>query len=137
MAAQFGCGRRSLAATAGGGNSRRSRASSVSSSGSGQMRPARRARRMHSPAAVALTPRAAAILRLDMPAADSLSRSRILRMGNLGPGIGALLLWKGAKPMLIRGLPNGARPSRPEESHLEPLTDPDLTLSRHPARAIA
>ena len=28
-------------------------------------------------------------------------------------------------------------PSRPEEFHLEPLTDPDLTLSRHPARAIA
>src|SRR5215831_15326977 len=78
------------------------------------MRPARRARRMHSPAAVALIPRAAAILRLDMPAADSLSRSRILRMGNLGPGIGALLLWKGAKPMLIRGLPNGARHTHPQ-----------------------
>jgi len=28
-------------------------------------------------------------------------------------------------------------PSRPEEFHPEPLTDPDLTLSRHPARAIA
>src|SRR5690242_13080259 len=27
-------------------------------------------------------------------------------------------------------------PSRPGESHPEPLTDPDLTLSRHPARAI-
>jgi hypothetical protein len=26
-------------------------------------------------------------------------------------------------------------PSRPGESHPEPLTDPDLTLSRHPARA--
>ena len=39
------------------------------------------------PAAVALTPRLTAIWRLDMPAADSLSTSRILRMGNLGPGI--------------------------------------------------
>jgi hypothetical protein len=29
------------------------------------------------------------------------------------------------------------RPSRPGEFHPEPLTDPDLTLSRHPARAIA
>jgi hypothetical protein len=28
-------------------------------------------------------------------------------------------------------------PSRPEELHLGPLTDPDLTLSRHPARATA
>src|SRR5580704_14836683 len=45
---------------------------------------------MQSPAAVALTPRLAAILRLDMPAADSLSTSRILRMGNLGPGIAPL-----------------------------------------------
>jgi hypothetical protein len=29
------------------------------------------------------------------------------------------------------------RPSRPEEFHPEPLTDPDLTLSRDPARATA
>ena len=28
-------------------------------------------------------------------------------------------------------------PSRPGEFHPEPLTDPDVTLSRHPARAIA
>jgi hypothetical protein len=28
-------------------------------------------------------------------------------------------------------------PSRPGELHPEPLTEPDLTLSRHPARAIA
>src|SRR6266480_2774003 len=28
-------------------------------------------------------------------------------------------------------------PSRPGEFHPEPLTDPDLTLSRHPARAVA
>jgi hypothetical protein len=27
-------------------------------------------------------------------------------------------------------------PSRPGESHPEPLTDPDLNLSIHPARAI-
>jgi predicted ATP-dependent endonuclease of OLD family len=37
------------------------------------------------------------------------------------------------------GLPDSARelPSRPGEFHPEPLTDPDLTLSRHPARATA
>ena len=29
-----------------------------------------------------------------------------------------------------------ASPSRPGKLHPEPLTDPDLTLSRHPARAI-
>ena len=29
------------------------------------------------------------------------------------------------------------KPSRPGEFHPEPLTDPDLTLSRHPARATA
>jgi len=28
-------------------------------------------------------------------------------------------------------------PSRPGEFHPEPLTDPDVTLSRHPARATA
>jgi hypothetical protein len=28
-------------------------------------------------------------------------------------------------------------PSRPGELHPEPLTDPDVTLSRHPARATA
>jgi hypothetical protein len=28
-------------------------------------------------------------------------------------------------------------PSRPGESHPEPLTDPDMNLSIHPARAIA
>jgi len=58
--------------------------------GNGQVSPTRRARRMDSPAAVALTPRLAAIWRLDIPAADSLSTSRILRMGNLGPGIGSV-----------------------------------------------
>src|ERR1700738_961136 len=45
---------------------------------------------MHSPAAVARAPRLASILRFDMPAAHSLSTSRILRMGNLGPGIAPL-----------------------------------------------
>src|SRR6202022_1949970 len=32
---------------------------------------------------------------------------------------------------------SGELPSRPGELHPEPLTDPDLTLSRHPARATA
>jgi hypothetical protein len=54
-------------------SSARDSAASDKPSGNGQPRPACRARRMHSPAAVALTPRLAAILRLDMPAADSLS----------------------------------------------------------------
>ena len=35
----------------------------------------------------------------------------------------------------LRDLP--VLPSRPGEFHPEPLTDPDLTLSRHPARATA
>src|SRR6516164_10989173 len=34
-----------------------------------------------------------------------------------------------------RGAPTELVPSRPGEFHPEPLTDPDLTLSRHPARA--
>src|SRR5262249_20332108 len=38
--------------------------------------------------------RLAAILRLDMPAAVNRSTSRILRIGNLAPGIGPLSLWK-------------------------------------------
>ena len=42
----------------------------------------------------------------------------------------------------LPGLPSlpsrpGELPSRPGELHPEPLTDPDLTLSRHPARATA
>ena len=82
-------------------------------SGSGQARPARRARRMQSPAAVALTPRLAAILRLDMPAADSLSTSRILRMGNLAPGIVSLPVER-SEAMPIRGSPNGVRHTRPQ-----------------------
>ena len=37
-----------------------------------------------------------------------------------------------------RSRPNLQRlPSRPGEFHPEPLTEPDLTLSRHPARATA
>jgi hypothetical protein len=31
---------------------------------------------------------------------------------------------------------NTGRPSRPEEFHLEPLTDPDVNLSIYPARII-
>src|SRR5215468_7122697 len=68
---------------------------------------------MHSPAAVALTPRLAAILRLDMPAADSLSTSLILCMGNLGPGM-PRSLWKRSEAMPIRRSPNGARHPRPQ-----------------------
>src|SRR6201994_1260608 len=63
---------------------------------------------MHSPAAVALTPRLAAILRLDMPAAESLSTSRILRMGNLGPGIAPAPCGKGAKPCRFADYPTAS-----------------------------
>src|SRR3989442_7682315 len=38
---------------------------------------------------------------------------------------------------MVRGSGRARGPSRPGEFHPEPLTDPDLTLSRHPARAIA
>src|SRR5215813_9369678 len=49
---------------------------------------------------VAPIDRLAAILRLDMPAAVNRSTSRILRMGNLAPGIGPLLpVEKGATPL--------------------------------------
>jgi hypothetical protein len=34
-------------------------------------------------------------------------------------------------------LPSTRMPSGPGEFHPEPLTEPDLTLSRHPARATA
>jgi hypothetical protein len=68
---------------------------------------------MQSRAAVALTPRLAATLRLDMPAADSLSTSRTLRMGNLGPGIPRSLVEK-SKAMPIRGSPNGLLHPHPQ-----------------------
>jgi hypothetical protein len=51
---------------------------------------------MQSLAAVALTPRLAAILRLDMPAADS--PQHVARIGNLGPGMVPAPCGKGAKP---------------------------------------
>ena len=40
-------------------------------------------------------------------------------------------------PTDAAGVRLSALPSRPGEFHPEPLTDPDLTLSRHPARATA
>ena len=43
-------------------------------------------------------------------------------------GQSRLTCWSAVTPVL---------PSRPGEFHPEPLTDPDLTLSRHPARATA
>jgi hypothetical protein len=61
---------------------------------------------MQSRAAVALIPRLAAILRLDMPAADSLCTSRTLRMGNLGSRI-PRSLWKGAEPCRFADHPTG------------------------------
>jgi hypothetical protein len=50
--------------------------------------------------------RLAAIFRLDIPAAVSRSMSRILRMGNLAPGMPRSLL-KRSKAMPIRRSPNG------------------------------
>src|SRR6516225_3442474 len=51
------------------------------------------------------------------------------------------LLWDGKHrhPELVlrRSIPRLRPPSRPGEFHPEPLTDPDMTLSRHPARATA
>jgi len=83
------------------------------------------------------TPRLAAILRLDMPAADSLSTSRILRMGNLGPGL-PRSLWKRSEAMPIRGSPNGARHPRPQagRDHPEPVVAINRIAGRnHPVRA--
>src|SRR5215475_129782 len=48
---------------------------------------------------VAPIDRLAAILRLDMPAAVNRSTSRILRMGNLAPGIAPLPVEKEARPL--------------------------------------
>ena len=73
--------------------------------------PARRARRMQSPAAVAPIDKLAAILRLDMPPARSLSTSRILRMGNLCPG-------------MPRSLSKGARQCRFADHPTDAVTPP-------------
>src|SRR5262249_1458807 len=48
---------------------------------------------------VAPIDRLAAILRLDMPAAVNRTTSRILRMGNLAPGIAPLPVEKEARPL--------------------------------------
>jgi len=94
MVRQSGCGRRALisASAVEAGKSRISSASSVMSSGSGQDKLADRARCRKSMTVVAPIDRLNAILRLDMPAAVSRSTSRILRMGNLAPGMSCSLL---------------------------------------------
>src|ERR1700730_5201790 len=56
-----------------------------------------------------------------------------LGLGDTGRSSAALSI---TDDLLRRGEPP-SRPSRPGEFHPEPLTDPDLTLSRHPARATA
>jgi hypothetical protein len=58
--------------------------------------------------------RLAAILRLDMPAAVNRSTSRMLRMGNLAPGM-ARPLWKKGDAIWIRGSPTGARHAPPRD----------------------
>ena len=74
---------------------------------------------MQSPAAVTPIDRLAAILRLDMPPARSLGTSRILRMGNLCPGMPRSLS-KGTEAMPIRRSPNGARHTRPQPGRHRP-----------------
>src|SRR6476620_10000431 len=121
ISAQSGCARRSFAATSGGGYKSRSSASSLRFSGSGQLRPARRARRTQSPAAVAPIDRLAAIFRLDMPPARSRSTSRILRMGNLCPGMPrSRSLLKEVEALPIRRSPNGVRHTRPQPGRDRP-----------------
>jgi len=84
-----------LASAVEAGNSRTSSASSVMFSGGGQHTSAARARCRKSTTVVAPIDRLNAILRLDMPAALSRSTSRILRMGNLAPGM-SRSLFKGS-----------------------------------------
>ena len=74
---------------------------------------------MQSPAAVTPIDRLTAILRLDMPPARSLSTSRILRMGNLCPGMSSSLP-KGTEAMPIRRSPNGAGYTRPQPGRDRP-----------------
>ena len=57
------------------------------------------------------------------------------------PGLGTLVTAAAtgcfAPELCVSALGQVPQPSRPGELHPEPLTDPDLTLSRHPARATA
>ena len=63
--------------------------------------------------------RLAAIFRLDMPPARSRSTSRILRMGNLCPGMPRSLL-KEVEALPIRRSPNGVRHTRPQPGRNRP-----------------
>lgn len=113
MTGQSGFGRPALAA-AGGGYGRASNASSITPSGRGQVRPAApRARRMHCPAAVALIPRLAAILRLERSAADASA----LR-GSVSSVISVLAFAPRSHWKTGDGSPNGVR-------HACPQTDRD------------
>jgi hypothetical protein len=60
------------------------------------------------------------------------TRHRTTRSRKLLSGIVGCARWKGSR---LSRKTYMTVPSRPEEFHPEPLTDPDLTLSRHPARA--
>jgi hypothetical protein len=60
-------------------------------------------------------------------------RDNVIAVGNSGTGKTHIALGLGLAACQ-KGLSVGL-PSRPGEFHPEPLTDPDLTLSRHPARA--
>src|SRR6266446_6464918 len=60
---------------------------------------------------------------------------RIARKPSDDPSIAAVSLHR-SEPLLRPSRP-GELPSRPGEFHPESLTDPDLILSHHPARATA
>jgi hypothetical protein len=86
MVGQSGSGRHTDDA-GGGGNSRASSADSVSSSGSGQLRPAASARCRYSPTVLRATATLRAMTRCDCPAAWSRRTSLILRMDNRSAAI--------------------------------------------------
>ena len=52
--------------------------------------------------------------------------------GKITSAFGAKWTWEGPTAASIRS----RMPSRPRKFHPEPLTDPDLILSHHPARTI-
>jgi len=81
-------------------------------------KPARRARRIVSPAVVTPTDKLAAIMGFDMPPARSLSTSRILRMGNLSQSCPAP--FKGVEAMPIRRSPNSAGHTPPQPGRDRP-----------------
>jgi hypothetical protein len=82
-------------------------------------------------------PRSIEAVRADPEVAAALAHGAVLAIAPLVRDKANLSLDAGLLAAIDEASAARGLPSRPGEFHPEPLTEPDLTLSRHPARATA